>query len=83
MHFTKWNGCGNDFVFINAMHMDDLKPVLDKCERICDRHFGIGADGIIFVLLSVCVFLTRMVPKLKCAVMESGALPDGPMNWAW
>ena len=52
MHFTKWNGCGNDFVFINAMHMDDLKPVLDKCERICDRHFGIGADGIIFVLPS-------------------------------
>lgn len=52
MHFTKWNGCGNDFVFINAMHMDDLKPVLDKCERICDRHFGIGADGIIFILPS-------------------------------
>lgn len=48
MHFTKWQACGNDFVFINAMHTN-ITPIIDKCVQICDRHFGIGADGVIFI----------------------------------
>lgn len=51
MHFTKWQGCGNDFVFVNAMNMD-IDGICRECGRICDRHYGIGADGIIFVLPS-------------------------------
>lgn len=51
MHFTKWQACGNDFVFVNAMTMD-IRPVVKKCVSICNRNFGIGADGIIFVLPS-------------------------------
>lgn len=51
MHFTKWQACGNDFVFINAMTID-IWPVVKKCVSICDRNFGIGADGIIFILPS-------------------------------
>lgn len=27
MHFTKWQACGNDFVFVNAMTMD-IRPVV-------------------------------------------------------
>jgi diaminopimelate epimerase len=51
MEFTKWNGCGNDFVFVNAMNRP-IEPVTAECTKICDRHFGVGADGIIFILPS-------------------------------
>ena len=51
MFFEKWQGCGNDFVLIDATEnnfIHDAKVV----EKICDRHFGIGADGVIYVLPS-------------------------------
>lgn len=51
MRFTKWQGCGNDFVFVNGFETA-VEPVLAECSAICDRHFGVGADGIIFVLPS-------------------------------
>lgn len=28
MHFTKWQACGNDFVFINAAENPDIKSIL-------------------------------------------------------
>ncbi len=51
MHFTKWQGCGNDFVFVNAMEQP-LEPIMEKCTAICDRHYGVGADGVICILPS-------------------------------
>ena len=45
MEFEKWQGCGNDFVLIDRTcdaSIDDLDVKL-----ICDRHFGIGSDGLI------------------------------------
>lgn len=51
MKFTKWSACGNDFVFVNAMKRS-IDPIVAECPAICDRHFGIGADGIIFILPS-------------------------------
>lgn len=51
MKFTKWHGCGNDFVFVHVPD-GDVSPYTAHCEAICDRHFGIGADGMIFVLPS-------------------------------
>lgn len=48
LEFEKLNGLGNDFVFI-----DDLSNEIELTEQevasICDRHFGIGADGVILV----------------------------------
>ena len=51
MHFTKWQACGNDFVFVNGFE-ENLEEITKHTVEICDRHFGIGADGIIFVLPS-------------------------------
>lgn len=48
LQFSKYEGAGNDFIII-----DDRKlqfPVsIDLISRLCDRHFGIGADGILLV----------------------------------
>jgi diaminopimelate epimerase len=49
MYFAKWQGTGNDFVLIEAKEEREW-PRLARA--ICDRHFGVGADGILLVLPS-------------------------------
>ena len=50
MKFTKMQGAGNDYVYINGfsekMSQED-KP--DWVRKVSDRHFGIGSDGAIFI----------------------------------
>lgn len=45
----KMQGCGNDFV---AMADFAEQLTSEQAKRICDRHFGIGSDGLISVLYS-------------------------------
>jgi diaminopimelate epimerase len=46
--FTKMNGAGNDFVMIDNRSGDvQLKP--EQIVHICDRHRGVGADGILLL----------------------------------
>jgi len=48
LRFTKMNGAGNDFVMIdNRAGEVRLKP--EQIVRICDRHRGVGADGILLL----------------------------------
>ena len=50
MKFTKMQGCGNDYVYVNGFEervSDSEKPELVR--RLSDRHFGIGGDGVIFI----------------------------------
>lgn len=50
MKFTKMQGCGNDYIYINGFVEkipQEEKPELVR--RISDRNFGIGGDGAIFI----------------------------------
>lgn len=50
LNFTKMEGCGNDFIFIDCMRgrgAISLKP--NQIRQICDRHFGVGADGVVLL----------------------------------
>ncbi len=47
--FSKWHGTGNDFIVIDDREV--LFPVddLHLVRQLCDRHFGIGSDGLILL----------------------------------
>lgn len=51
MKFTKWQGIGNDFVIVNGFQ-EKIENYPQKAIEICDRHFGIGADGLVIALPS-------------------------------
>lgn len=46
--FYKYHGAGNDFIIIDNRHIM-LKPTRDQVAWLCDRHFGIGADGLMLL----------------------------------
>jgi diaminopimelate epimerase len=50
IEFTKYQGLGNDFILVDNRHQATPRITPDQAIQICDRHFGIGADGVIFVL---------------------------------
>lgn len=54
MDFIKTHGLGNDFVLVNALCQDfKYTQGLDDLARIvCERHTGIGADGLVLILPS-------------------------------
>jgi diaminopimelate epimerase len=50
MRFTKLQGAGNDYVYVNGLTEQRDWPELSR--RMADRHFGVGADGLIVVTAS-------------------------------
>ena len=52
MKFTKMQGLGNDFVIIDARDLTLPEDLAAWSRGLCDRHFGIGADGVMLVLPS-------------------------------
>lgn len=46
--FAKLNGLGNDFIFFDGLD-GSFEIEADQVRALCDRHFGIGADGVIVV----------------------------------
>jgi diaminopimelate epimerase len=45
LSFVKYHGLGNDFVVVEGPLVD-----ADRARRICDRHRGVGADGLVTIL---------------------------------
>lgn len=48
MKFTKMQGCGNDYVYVNCFKEKVDNPV-ELAKKVSDRHFGIGSDGLILI----------------------------------
>ncbi len=46
--FSKYEGLGNDFVVVDLERVG-AAPTAEQVVRICDRHLGIGADGVLLV----------------------------------
>jgi diaminopimelate epimerase len=50
IEFSKYHGLGNDFILIDNRHTTEPLITPEQAVKMCDRHFGIGADGVIFAL---------------------------------
>ena len=48
MEFTKMQGAGNDYIYVNAFK-EQVKDPVQTAIRVSDRHFGIGADGLVLI----------------------------------
>ena len=66
IHFTKGQGTGNDFVLF-ADPDGEIDLTVDQIAAICDRHFGIGADGILRAVKS------DKIPEGAAALAEDEA----------
>ena len=63
LHFTKGHGTGNDFVLF-ADPEGSIELTDAQVSAICDRHFGVGAEGILRAVLS------RNLPEGESALVE-------------
>ena len=48
--FVKYHGLGNDFILVDNRHSSEPLVTPEQAIKMCDRHFGIGGDGVIFAL---------------------------------
>jgi diaminopimelate epimerase len=49
MRFTKMQGCGNDYVYVDLFREKLTGDVSKLAVKIADRHFGVGGDGLILI----------------------------------
>ena len=74
MEFTKMQGIGNDYVYVDCFREKVEHPGAVS-KYVSDRHFGIGSDGLILICPSdrqtaVWICIMRTVPRGSCAEME-------------
>lgn len=48
MRFEKWTALGNDYLIVEAAALP-WAPTAERIRRLCDRHFGVGADGVLLL----------------------------------
>ena len=51
MRFTKMHGCGNDYIYINCFE-EKVKNPEKLAIAMSERHFGVGADGLVLIMPS-------------------------------
>ncbi|MHB1426661.1 MAG: diaminopimelate epimerase [Gemmataceae bacterium] len=49
MQFTKMQGCGNDYIYVDCFHQPMPHDPSALSRVISDRHFGVGGDGLILI----------------------------------
>ena len=49
MRFIKFHGFGNDYIVFETAQLTGIKDLGDFAHRVCDRHYGAGADGVAVV----------------------------------
>ncbi|ADB18628.1 diaminopimelate epimerase [Pirellula staleyi DSM 6068] len=49
MRFTKMQGAGNDYVYINCFAEQFPADPAEVARQMSDRHFGVGGDGVIYI----------------------------------
>ncbi len=52
MQFVKMHGLGNDFILMEDSDKSNLAAGSELAIKLCDRHTGVGADGLVFILPS-------------------------------
>ena len=61
LNFTKMTGLGNDYIYIDCTDGTKIKNIKELTQKLSDRHFGIGSDGLILICKSdVADFKMRM-----------------------
>lgn len=53
MKFTKMQGLGNDYVYVNCLK-EKVESPSEMARRVSNRHFGVGSDGLILICPSEC-----------------------------
>src|SRR5689334_15176212 len=48
LNFVKYEGAGNDFLVVEAASERAVSP--ERAVTLCDRHYGVGADGVLLVV---------------------------------
>jgi len=72
MRFAKGHGTGNDFVIVPDLDNElDLTPEL--AAALCDRHFGIGGDGVLRVVRTSALDLPALADGAPAPAASNGA----------
>jgi len=50
LSFHKYQGLGNDFILVDNRHQPQPCLTPEEAVALCNRRFGVGADGVIFLL---------------------------------
>jgi len=49
MRFIKFQGFGNDYIVVEASQIAGVESLNELVRRVCDRHYGAGADGVALI----------------------------------
>ncbi|KAG0464718.1 hypothetical protein HPP92_018882 [Vanilla planifolia] len=50
LHFAKYHGLGNDFILVDNRNSKEPRITPEQAMKLCNRNFGVGADGVIFLM---------------------------------
>ncbi|GKV05764.1 hypothetical protein SLEP1_g17734 [Rubroshorea leprosula] len=53
LHFVEYQGLGNDLILVDNRNSTESRITTEQVMKLCDRNFGMGADGVIFAMPGV------------------------------